>query len=67
MFQDCYNFNSDLSKWDVSNVKSMTCMFRGCQTFNSDLSNWNVNKVTNMGGMFNECESLKQIPFWYKN
>ena len=30
MFQDCENFNCDLSKWDVSNVQYMAYMFKGC-------------------------------------
>ena len=67
MFWGCKKFKCDLSNWDVSSVEEMGDMFWNCQTFNSDLSNWNVSKVTNIGGMFNECESLKQIPFWYKN
>ena len=65
MFQDCENFNCDLSKWDVSNVKSMAFMFKGCENFNCDLSKWNVSIVKNMAGMFDDCKSLKQIPSWY--
>ena len=65
MFKGCINFNSDLSNWDVSNVKSMAFMFKGCENFNCDLSKWNVSIVKNMAGMFDGCKSLKQIPSWY--
>ena len=32
MFWNCENFNSDLSKWDVSNVKDMSDMFYKCKS-----------------------------------
>ena len=44
MFEECENFNCDLSKWDVSNVENMLDMFRDCIKFNCDLSKWNVSK-----------------------
>ncbi|MBO6273356.1 BspA family leucine-rich repeat surface protein [bacterium] len=42
MFCGCKKFNSDLSKWNVSNGISFLGMFYGCKKFNSDLSKWNV-------------------------
>ena len=44
MFEECENFNCDLSKWDVSNVENMLDMFRDYIKFNCDLSKWNVSK-----------------------
>lgn len=44
MFEECENFNCDLSKWDISNVENMLDMFRDCIKFNCDLSKWNVSK-----------------------
>ena len=32
MFEECENFNCDLSKWDVSSVKNMVEMFDGCKS-----------------------------------
>ena len=58
MFQDCENFNCDLSKWDVSSVRDMGCMFRGCKKFNCDLSKWDVSKVFDMGEMFYNCNNF---------
>ena len=52
MFEGCTNFNSDLSKWNVSKVKYMTGMFKRCTNFNSDLSKWDVSNVKDMSGMF---------------
>ena len=58
MFQDCKNFNCNLSKWNVSKVENMESMFDNCENFNSDLSNWKVSKVTNMCQMFWGCENF---------
>lgn len=49
------NFNGDISKWDVSNVKNMSFMFYGCDPFNKDISKWNVSKVSDMDGIFTNC------------
>ena len=46
------NFNSDISKWDVSKVTTMERMFSNCLDFNADLSKWDVSRVTSMAGMF---------------
>ena len=46
-----FDFNGDISKWNVSNVKNMSRMFIH-STFNRDISNWNVHNVENMAGMF---------------
>lgn len=48
----------DISKWDVSNVKSMAGMFYNCYYFNSDLSKWDVSNVCNMSNMFDGCENF---------
>ena len=58
MFQDCKNFNCNLSKWNVSKVENMESMFDNCENFNSDLSNWNVSNVENMRNMFWHCENF---------
>ena len=50
-----YEFNGDISEWNVSNVKNMTCIFRE-SVFNGDISEWDVSNVENMSHMF--CSSL---------
>ena len=51
LFEDAYEFNGDISKWDVSNVTNMESMFQESD-FNGDISNWDVSNVTDMNGMF---------------
>ena len=45
MFDNCHNFNQNISKWNVQNVQNMGHMFYYCYNFNQDLSKWNVSKV----------------------
>ena len=58
MFQGCLLFNSDLSKWNTSNVTNMSYMFSWCKLFNGDLSKWNTSNVTHMVGMFIDCTAF---------
>ena len=37
LFFNNYDFNQDISSWDVSNVTSMKMMFRGTTSFNQDI------------------------------
>ena len=55
MFQNCDEFNQDLSTWDVSNVTNMQGMFKGCEYFNQSNSSWNTTNVTDMSYMFEGC------------
>ena len=56
MFYGCKSFNSDISTWNVSNVKIMSWMFYKCEAFNQDISNWDVSNVSLMLGMFDNCK-----------
>jgi len=53
-------FNGDISKWDVSNVKDMSCMFSSAESFNQPLNKWDVSNVKNMESMFNGAEKFNQ-------
>jgi surface protein len=57
--------NSDISNWNVSNVKYMDGLF-GNSKFNGDISKWNVSNVTNMDDMFEGCPLQNNPPKWYK-
>ena len=71
-----WNFNADISKWNVSNVTNMHGMFRGnlfgirardfsvMQTFNRDISKWDVSNVTDMGYMFTYSQFNGDISKW---
>ena len=39
------DFNGDISKQDVSNVKNMKDIFVDCYRFDKDISNWDVSNV----------------------
>jgi len=47
-----WEFNLDISGWDVSSVTNMRGMFRMTHVFKQDISNWDVSSVTDMSGMF---------------
>ena len=52
LFRDYgYDFDGDISEWDVSNVKNMASMFEE-SSFNRDISKWDVSNVEDMSGMF---------------
>ena len=53
----------DVSKWDVSNIKTMNSMFYDCNKLESigDISNWNVSNIKTMKYMFNNCKNLKSV------
>ena len=52
-------FNKDISKWDVSNVKDMSDMF-WVSNFNGDISSWDVSNVKDMSDMFDGCPLEKK-------
>jgi len=54
------DFNYDVSKWDIKNVKFMQMMFKNCYSFNCDISKWDVSNVKNMAFMFYNCGSFDQ-------
>ena len=53
-------FNQDISKWDVSNVKNMISMFRESK-FNQDISNWKISEDCNISRMFYKCPIRKEF------
>ena len=62
MFYECSSLKSiDLSSFNTTNVKDMSCMFGECSSLESiDLSSFNTTNVNNMYEMFRECSSLKR-------
>jgi len=59
-FFNNFNFNSDISFWDTSNVVNMSHMFNGQQYFNQDISNWNTSSVTDMSYMLGGTSEFTQ-------
>jgi hypothetical protein len=54
-----YEFNGDISLWDVRKVKTMAMMFQFSK-FNGDISKWDVSNVDDMYAMFRDSEFIKQ-------
>ena len=65
MFEHCYNFNQDISGWNVGNVTNMSRMFYSALTFNQQIGTWNTSNVTTMMGMFYNCANFNgDISSW---
>jgi surface protein len=58
LFYNVFDFNGDISTWDVSSVTNMSYMFYLATAFNGDLSSWDVSSVTTMTGMFMEASAF---------
>ena len=59
-------FNGNISKWDVSNVKYTHGMF-SLSCFNGNISKWNVSNVDNMRRMFSNSKFNQDISKWKIN
>jgi surface protein len=58
VFENCVNFNGNISKWDVSKVNDMSRAFAYCISFNQDLSSWKTGNVTSTKLMFLYCNKF---------
>ena len=45
-------FNQDISRWDVSQVQSMTAMFLNAATFDADITSWDTSSLVASENMF---------------
>lgn len=63
VFNQCDNFNGDISEWDVSNVRVMRGIFVD-SAFNGDISEWDVGKVEDMKYMFIDSAFNGDISKW---
>ena len=62
LFRQCTSLVSlpDISKWNISNVKDMSCIFDGSNSLISlpDIFKRDNSKITNLSYLFSKCESL---------
>ena len=59
LFEDLDPHNIDISKWNVSNVESMTRMFKYCYNFTGKkLENWKFPNLKNTNYMFYGCNEF---------
>jgi surface protein len=52
MFFRAYEFNQDISNWNVSNVKDMFGIFMRATKFNKNINNWNISNVIDLSRAF---------------
>jgi len=65
MFEKAYQFNQDISGWDVSRVTNMSSMFNSATVFNQPIGSWDTFKVTDMNNMFFRARAFNQnINLW---
>jgi hypothetical protein len=57
------DFNGDLSKWNVGNVRYMGCMFFN-SAFNHPIKRWNTENVEIMDCMFSGSPFNQDIEAW---
>mmetsp|Transcript_2801 Transcript_2801/g.6276 ORF Transcript_2801/g.6276 Transcript_2801/m.6276 type:complete len:183 (+) Transcript_2801:417-965(+) len=60
MFYTAFDFDQDISQWDVRNVKNMHSMFQGTYYFNQPIGRWNVENVKKMSFMFADTVNFHQ-------
>eukprot|EP00949_MAST-11_sp_MAST-11-sp1_P004618 g4618.t1 len=74
VFYGAREFKSDVSKWNVAKVSTMSAMFREAASFNSDLSAWDVGRVSGISQNTRAFlyprsvllgTSVQQRPFFY--
>ena len=49
MFNRAYEFNQDLSNWDVARVTNMDEIFDYARSFSADLTNWQLSPEVKKG------------------
>jgi len=57
-FLESFSFNSDISNWNLSNLKDMSGMLASAKSFNQDISRWNVSSVTSMHAALGNMSSF---------
>ena len=55
-----YGFNQDISRWNVSRVKTMEGMFEYAYMFDQPIGCWDVSNVENISHMFFETQYFNQ-------
>ena len=59
-YANFYEYEWDISMWDVSHVINMSYMFEGLERFNCNVAGWDVRNVKWMNSMFSFCKKFNQ-------
>ena len=54
------DFNGDITKWDVSKVRTMRKMLSGAKKFNQPIGDWDVSKVEDMTMILSNAQEFNQ-------
>lgn len=65
-FENCYNFNSDISNWDVSNSTELFYFFKNCKKFNQPVINFETSNAEGVWGFFMGCLNFNQEVYHFK-
>lgn len=62
IFGNCFKMGDlDLSKWDVSNIRSAISAFGSCHSTSLNLSGWKFKNATSISQMFIACTELTDL------
>ena len=65
LFFSDFEFDQDISRWDVSNGVNFSTMFAMANTFNQDIGDWDVSKGVNFSFMFSGANNFnKDVGGW---
>ncbi|MFZ9080461.1 MAG: BspA family leucine-rich repeat surface protein [Alphaproteobacteria bacterium] len=64
MFEDCTNYNEDISSWGAITVTNLYRTFTDCTSFNQPIGNWDTSNCTTLANTFDNCESFNQDLPW---
>ncbi|WP_348704105.1 BspA family leucine-rich repeat surface protein, partial [Tenacibaculum sp. 190524A02b] len=59
-FENCVNFNGDITAWDTSTITNMNYMFSNAIKFNQNIGSWKTGNVTTMEQMFYNARIFNQ-------
>ncbi|EBY9763992.1 BspA family leucine-rich repeat surface protein [Salmonella enterica subsp. enterica serovar Saintpaul] len=59
-FQNCANFNQDISNWNTGKVTTLARTFNGASKFNQPIGKWNTANVITMEAAFKDARSFNQ-------
>ena len=69
MFYNCTSLSylPDISKWNISKIKSMKCFFSGCSSlvYLPDISKWNLSEydyINKLNIKYIDCISISYLP-----
>lgn len=60
MFYNCYDFNGDISHWDVSVIERFDYFFYRAMAFNQDIGKWDVTSAISTVRMFSGAIAFNQ-------